>query len=616
MNTRKHPLRGWFWGLRPRQPPMEVLGRGRLTGLFATSIARYSSGSNDKIPKQLVDLTQWCSLNPDKRVDRKIYKLFLNYDMYILAYNKIKSNPGNLTPGIVPQTLDGLSDEWIMETIKSFKDESFQFKPGRRIEINKPNGGKRPLTIAPPRDKIVQEILRMILEAIYESNFSSNSHGFRRGKSSHSALRQVKTTFSVSSWVIEGDIKKCFDSIDHHKLITILENKITDRRFIRLIWKSLRAGYFTFQDYNHSVSGTPQGSVVSPILCNIFLDQLDKYVESLIKDFSTSKKAPRLNPKYQALVYRKSISDEPRKIHHKLRVIPSYDPLDSEYKKMVYVRYADDWIIGIRGSHQDTVEIMNKIKEYLRSELGLELSTEKTVITNIRTNKVLFLGVRFFKTHANNLVRSSRNRPMRPPLSIRFEAPFDRIINKLETAGFCKGINPKPKFVLMFNSKDQIIHIHNSVLRGILNYYSFVHNYGKLVGLVNNIIKGSCAMLLAAKFKLKSQSAIYDKYGKDLKGKDNVAFIQVKYKINAWKFNIKDNIDIVSALFSLSKSMATLKDLKCKVCGSDYRVEMHHIKKMADLKPTTRYVDKLMAKAQRKQIPLCRDCHMKHHHEN
>lgn len=119
--------------------------------------------------------------------------------MYIIAYNKIKSNPGNLTPGIVPETLDGLSDEWIMETIKSFKDESFQFKPGRRIEINKPNGGKRPLTIAPPRDKIVQEILRMIFEAIYESNFSSNSHGFRRGKSCHSALRQVKTTFTVSS---------------------------------------------------------------------------------------------------------------------------------------------------------------------------------------------------------------------------------------------------------------------------------------------------------------------------------------------------------------------------------------------------------------------------------
>jgi len=398
--------------------------------------------------------------------------------------------------------------------------------------------------------------------------------------------------------------------------MSIIEKKIFDRRFTRLIWKSLRAGYFTLKFYNNSTFGTPQGSVISPILCNIFLNQLDKFVESLIKDFSTSKKSPRLNPKYQALMYRKYISNKAREIHQELRLIPSYDPLDPEYKKMVYVRYADDWIIGIRGSYQDAVQITNKIKKYLSSELGLKLSSEKTVITNIRTNKVLFLGVRFFKTHANNLVRSSRGRPMRAPLFIRFEAPFDRILNKLNTAGFCKGVEPKPKFILMFNTKDQIIHIHNSILKGILNYYSFVHNYGKLVGLVNNIIKGSCAMLLAAKFKLKSQSAVYDKYGKDLKGNDNIAFIQVKYKMNPWKFNIKENLDIVSGLFTLSKSIASLKDLKCELCGSDYRVEMYHIRKMTDLNYTVSYVDKLMGKALRKQIRLCRSCHMKHHHKD
>jgi len=592
-------------------------GRGRLTRLFMISKLRYSSGSNNKIPNQLINLTEWSNNNPYHKVDRKIYNFFFNTDMYILAYNKLKSNPGNLTPGIVPETLDGLSYDWIIETINSFKNESFQFKPGRRIEIDKPNGGNRPLIIAPPRDKIVQEIMRIILQAIFEPGFSLYSHGFRQNKSSHTALRQIKTNFSVSTWVIEGDIKKCFDSINHHKLMAIIENKISDRRFTRLIWKSLRAGYFSFNHYNHSISGTPQGSVVSPILCNIFLDIMDKYVEKLIKEFNTSKKSPRLNPKYQALIYKKSKSNDARNIHQELRKIPSYDPLDPEYKRMVYVRYADDWVIGVRGSYQDAMTIMNNIRLFLHAELELELSIKKTVITNIRTDKVMFLGVNFFKTHANNFVSSSRGRPMRSPLSIRFEAPINRILSKLQNAGFCKGITPIPKFVLMANSKDQIIHIHNAVIRGILNYYSFVHNYGKLVGLVNNIIKGACSMLLAAKFNLKSQKAVYSKYGKNLKGNDKVAFIQVKYKVSTWKFNIAplkgDDLDIVKSLYTMSKSIASLENLVCKVCGSDYRVEMHHIRKMADLNPTAKYVDKLMAKAQRKQIPLCRNCHMKHH---
>lgn len=175
---------------------------------------------------------------------------------------------------------------------------------------------------------------------------------------------------------------------------------------------------------------------------------------------------------------------------------------------------------------------MNNIRLFLHTELGLELSTEKTVITNIRTDKIMFLGVNFFKTHANSFVSSSRGRPMRPPLSIRFEAPLDKILSKLQNASFCKGTTPTPKFVLMANSKDQIIHIHNAVIRGILNYYSFVHNYGKLVGFVNNIVKGACSMLLAAKFNLKSQKAVYSKYGKDLKGNDKIAFIQVEYKVS------------------------------------------------------------------------------------
>lgn len=244
----------------------------------------------------------------------------------------------------------------------------------------------------------------------------------------------------------------------------------------------------------------------------------------------------------------------------------------------------------------------------------MELSSEKTKLSNSRTDRVPFLGVKFFKTHAIDLHKSSRGRPKRSPLVIRFEASFPKILSKLRSAGFCQGLRPKPKLALMCHTKDQIIHIHNAVLRGILNYYSFVHNYGRLAGLVSNIIKGACAMLLATKLGLKSQRAVYKKFGQNLRGPDKIAFHQVAYRIDPWRFNLKSkDIDIVTSLFTLSKSLASLNNLSCSACGSTYRVEMHHVRRLADLNPKARIIDRLMARANRKQIPLCRKCHMSRH---
>jgi len=259
---------------------------------------------------------------------------------------------------------------------------------------------------------------------------------------------------------------------------------------------------------------------------------MDKYIEGLIKEYNTTKKYPRLNPTYQTLMYKKRIDSDPRTLHKKLLSIPSYDPFDPEYKKMVYVRYADDWVIGIRGSYRDTSTTKEKIKDFLMNELGLEINEKKTLITNTRMGRINFLGVKFFKTHHNVVTKSLRGRIKRSPLAIRFEAPFQHILSKLQDGGFIKESRPVPKYILMSNTKDQIIHIHNAVVRGLLNYYSFVHNFGKLAGLVSNILKGSCAMLLATKFSLKSQAAVYKKFGKNLKGNDQVAFIQVNYKIS------------------------------------------------------------------------------------
>jgi len=210
--------------------------------------------------------------------------------LYEMAYENLKSKPGNMTPGISPTTLDGFSAEVIEDIIKSLINESFQFKSGRTVQIPKPSGGSRPLTIAPPRDKIVQEVIRMILEVIFEPTFSTSSHGYRTGRGCHSALKEVYTKFGVASWYIEGDISKCFDSFDHGVLISILRSKIKDERFIRLIIKALKAGYFEFHKIKPSIVGTPQGTIISPILCNIYLNKLDRFIELLKEKFDVGTK--------------------------------------------------------------------------------------------------------------------------------------------------------------------------------------------------------------------------------------------------------------------------------------------------------------------------------------
>jgi retron-type reverse transcriptase len=272
--------------------------RGRISSLnirmFHSAAGSSSTVESDSANK-LLKLANYCEQNPNETITDPIYRLMYNPRLYEMAYHKIKSKPGNMTPGIVPTTLDGMSSTVINEIIESLKNQTFHFAPGRRIQIPKSNGGKRPLTIAPPRDKLVQEVMRIILEIIFEPTFSESSHGFRAGRSCHTALKNIKEKFGVATCYIEGDIAKCFDSINHNKLMEIVEHKIKDRRFTRLIRKALNAGYFEFKQYKHSIVGTPQGSIISPILCNIFMDKLDKFIENLKKEFDRGEKA-KINP--------------------------------------------------------------------------------------------------------------------------------------------------------------------------------------------------------------------------------------------------------------------------------------------------------------------------------
>jgi group II intron reverse transcriptase/maturase len=213
--------------------------------------------------------------------------------------------------------------------------------------IPKANGKMRPLTVAPPRDKIVQEVLRMILEVIFEPTFSNHSHGFRPTRSCHSALRQIKTQFGSSSFYLEGDISKCFDSFDHHVLMKIIEHKVKDRRFTALLWKALRAGYFEFHEIKTSITGTPQGSIISPLLANIYLNKLDQFMEERMAAYARGKEA-KINLEYKRLDYqqrkafREGNTREALKFMKLKQLIPSRIKPDPDFRRMYYVRYADD----------------------------------------------------------------------------------------------------------------------------------------------------------------------------------------------------------------------------------------------------------------------------------
>ena len=290
---------------------------------------------------------------------QRLYRNLFNEEFFLIAYGKLAPNSGNLTEGISKETIDGFKLEKITKLIEDLKNERYQPKPVKRIYIPKKNGKQRPLGIPTFEDKLVQEVVRMLLEAIYEGKFSNQSHGFRPNRSCHTALKQIQHNFIGSKWFIEGDICSFFDTIDHHIMIQVLRKQIDDERFIRLIWKFLRAGYLEEWKFHKTYSGMPQGGIISPILSNIYLNELDSYMNKYRSEFNSGKRRKR-NPEYEHL--KAKMDDLQQKINklemnsnqrHELilqfkalkkqrSTLPSVNFFDPEFKRLSYTRYADD----------------------------------------------------------------------------------------------------------------------------------------------------------------------------------------------------------------------------------------------------------------------------------
>lgn len=580
---------------------------------------------------------------------KRLYRNLYNSEFFLVAYQNIYANSGNMTAGTDGKTVDGMGMGRINQLIEHLKDHSYHPKPARRTYIKKKNGKLRPLGVPSFDDKLIQEIVRMLLEAIYEPTFSECSHGFRPNRSCHTALLQLQKKFNGAKWFIEGDIKSFFDNIDHAVLISILRRRIHDEHLIALIWKFLKAGYLEDWKYHKTYSGTPQGSIISPILSNIYLNELDRFMEEYAKTYNTNTKRGYYSPygklkakakwmrhkyspsQWQALEQSKKEEHlkSIKEIYKQMRQLPSHNPMDSNVKSVQYVRYADDWICGVIGSKSDAEKIKADIKQFLESALKLELSEEKTLITHSQ-NKARFLGFDVC-TSCSNQGQKSGNGSMCRYHSGRIElyVPKEKWQGKLISYHALKIkyqngqeiFEPTQRPYLSNNDDLEILTQYNAEIRGIYNYYRIASNVS-ILGKFFYVMKFSLYKTFANKYK-STVRKILKKYGRNpfrVQYETSKGTKIMELYNNGFKKDkngiILPNIDITPFVHRNSNPTSLVERLKankCEWCGAeDTPIEIHHVKKLKDLKGKALW-EIVMIGRKRKTMALCHQCHVKLH---
>lgn len=563
-----------------------------------------------------------------------IYRQLYNPTLYLMAYARLYSNEGAMTVGITSETVDAMSLRKIETLIDELRHERFHWTPVRRTYIPKKNGKLRPLGIPTWTDKLLQEVLRLILEAYYEPQFSPHSHGFRPDRGCHTALQEMEHTWTGTKWFIEGDIKGCFDRLDHQVLITILRERLHDNRFIRLIQQLLEAGYLEEWRYHPTLSGSPQGGVVSPILSNIYLDRLDKYVEQALLPAFTRGEQRQRNPVYNRLrvreqYYRKQGHREKALELRRLRQsLPERDPLDPDYRRLRYVRYADDFCLGFAGPQEEAEEIKQRLKTFLQEQLKLELSEEKTLITHASTQPARFLGYELLVQYRDDKRDRTDRRCINGHVALR--VPAKGVENKC--AFYMRRDKPHHRAELLNDDDFSIIAHYQSEYRGFVQYYLLAQNVSWLWKL-HWVMRASLLKTLAHKHR-SSVSKMAQKYRATIetphgpmKCLEKVVLREGKKPLVARFGGIplrrQTLVPLTDQLVSLQKRPVRNELLKrlladtCELCKSTHQVEVHHLRKLADLQRPGR-VDRplwvrVMAARRRKTLIVCRECHQAIH---
>ena len=591
-------------------------------------------------------LSQKSAQNKEYVFDR-LYRNLFNPDFYLLAYNNIYANEGNMTAGIDSETIDGFSMDKVNTIIANLRQETYSPKSVRRTYIPKKNGKRRPLGIPSFTDKLVQEVVRMLLQAIYEPVFKDTSHGFRPGRSCHTALVQIKTTCKGTNWAIEGDIQGFFDNINHAILLEILTRKVADGRFINLIGKFLKAGYMEFRQVHNSLTGTPQGGIVSPILANIYLHELDVFMEALCRRFMTNG-TRRKNAVYQAhniarfQARKKGDYEKADTLLKLMRTLHARDPLDPNYIKVKYCRYADDFVVMIIGSKHLAEQIREEIRVFLET-LELVLSQEKTIITNLNDRRVRFLGYEIAKTQEDTKltqnVQGIKKRAANG--TIQLLVPTDVIREKLKPfVRDGKAIHHNARInAPLLDTLTQ----YNAEIRGLYNYYCLATDVSTKIGKFKYFHYYSLLKTVARKEKC-SIAQVIDRYGVDVKLKQKSGtrkLFGVKYQTNHGnktltyfdeplkKKNQPAQGNAAQGVLNITipqrhQLIDRLNANQCELCGyqSDFpnQFEVHHVRKLRDIKQKYQKRGKhiphwvlAMASLNRKTLVVCKTCHQAIH---
>jgi group II intron reverse transcriptase/maturase len=557
----------------------------------------------------------------------ELYRQLFNPQLYLLAYGRIYSNKGAMTPGATGETADGMSLGKIGRIIDALRHERYRWSPAKRIYIPKKNGKQRPLGLPPWSDKLVGEVVRLLLEAYYEPQFSDHSHGFRPGRGCHTALRKVADTWTGTTWFIEGDISDCFGSLDHQIMLSTLAEKIHDNRFLRLMRNMLKAGYLEDWLWNATLSGVPQGGVVSPVMSNIYLHLLDEFVETVLIPEYTRGRIRKQDTGYARVraardrAHKRGDHASARELRKQLRGMPSGDPRDPGFRRLHYARYADDTLLGFTGPRAEAEEIKQRLAAFLHDELKLELSQDKTLITHARTQAAKFLGYEVTVLHNDRKVTAGR-RTVNGTISLRVPSS----VIKAKQAPYLSRGKPERRSQLVNEDDHTIVSTYGAEWRGIVQYYLLAGNVHRLYRL-HWVMETSLLKTLANKHR-----SSVSKMARTFKAAAGTPHgprkcLEARVERNGRKPLVarfggiplrrqKDAVIfdrvLVPGVIRHKELVARLLADQCELCEDTDGIAVHHVRRLADLhrpgQPQPGWAQQ-MARRRRKTLVVCRSCH-------
>jgi group II intron reverse transcriptase/maturase len=557
----------------------------------------------------------------------QLYRQLFNKELYLLAYGNIYSNSGAMTPGASTETADGMSEDRIEQIIGLMRREKYRFSPARRVYIPKKNGKLRPLGMPTWSDKLVGEVVRLLLEAIYEPQFSDSSHGFRRFRGCHTALREINNTWTGTAWFVEGDISDCFGSLGHEILLGILAEKIHDNRFLRLIRNMLKAGYLEDWEYHDTLSGVPQGGTVSPILSNIYLHKLDEFVERELIPQYTRGATRAANPAYRqadALLRRarrRGDRTEARRLALEMRTLPSTDPMDPGYRRLKYLRYADDVLLGFTGPKAEAGEIKAKLARFLRETLGLELNQDKTLITHARSQRARFLGYHITVQHSSTKISNGRRSANG---KIALKVPPDVV--RAQCARYREHGKPWHRPRLQNLDDYDIVRVYGAEYRGVVNYYLLAQDAWRL-----RTLRWHAEVSMLKTLALKHQSTVTKMAARHKakvitgdgprtcfearrrrKGKPDLVARFGGIILRQDRRAVITDPAPVRVRVPRKELLARLRQRECELCETGITVAVHQVAGLRELGkpgPGQPAWAALMAKMRRKTLIVCAPCH-------